>query len=182
MFRCLFHLYREFCSCKHFPPSCSSFSTLKAALLKRAAGDFAGRAQGAFHFRFLAIDFFPRNGGSVDVFKFCFFNVHWFPIDFMNMNPLGVHSFEISSNWICWKTYIFDSRMAQHEKKERYASNQNFFSFTCIDKRTWFGYFVFSGNNKLFFPPQNHRSLQGSLPGKKGFYNWLINHQLSVEP
>jgi len=68
----------------------ASFGTLKAALLKRAAGDFAGRAQGAFHFRLLAIYFSPRDGGCLGVFKFCFFSVHWFPIDFMNINPFDV--------------------------------------------------------------------------------------------
>lgn len=67
---------REFCSCKEFSPFCSLFGTLKAALLKRAAGDFAGRAQGAFHFRLLAIYFLQRDGGCLGVFKFCFLNVH----------------------------------------------------------------------------------------------------------
>lgn len=78
------------------------------------------------------------------------------------------------------ETPAFAIREWLNRKTERYV--RYFLIFACISKSTWFRYFVFSGNNKLFFQPQNNMLSQVSLHGQRSFNNWLINHQLSIEP
>lgn len=162
MFRSFIH--PEFCSCQRVPSFLQLFWYLEGSSFKTCCWGLCWESTRCFSLPSPGHLFFlPRDGGCLGVFKFCFFSLHWFPIDFINMNPLGVHTFETSL------------LRGSTRKTERHACNQHFFSFACINKSTWFGYFVFSGNNKLFLPRQiicSHKYL--SLE-KMCLYNWLIN-------